>query len=610
MPDCFENSIQYYELKYKIIDEKRWLSVTTPDNSNSFRVEGLRSNTCYEFKVRAIFDDEDEGPFSESNKETMTKQSVSETILHEARKIRDDQPATYKLILKEDKKSVNFKAKTRRCIFGDAPKGNLIEKTIMVVGATGSGKSTLIDGIVNYVMDVEWKDDWRFTIIDLKDVEKKKKNNQSESQTEWITCYTIHSRPGSRIKYTLNIIDTPGFGDTRGFERDQAIVEQIRLFFTTPPPKGIYELDAVCFVTQAPLARLTPHQKYIFDSVLSLFGKDMSKNIFVLVTFADGNDPPVKKALEAAEVPFQRAFKFNNSALFASTNYSEEARFGQMFWDMGKESFNVFFTELRKTKTRSLQLTADVLKTRKQLEAIIEGLQPQIMEGLNVINTIKQEKRVIEQHKADIVANKEFEYEVEEIHQRKITLAVGEYVTNCLTCNRTCHYPCSIPKDNEKKECAAMDRSGYCTNCPKHCIWSQHVNNQYRFEFFPQKIKRTSEDLKRRYDIAQGKEREHSIYLQTVKAKFDKVGSNVFAMIKRVRDCIIKLQEKAIKQNPLSQVEYIKLLIDGEKREAKYGWQKRVEMLKKFKKQAELLEDIPNQEYRPWTDEEVELLLQ
>jgi hypothetical protein len=82
----------------------------------------------------------------------------------------------------------------------------------------------------------------------------------------------------------LHIIDTPGFGDTRGIIRDKAIVDQIREFFTTPGDQGISFLDAVCFVTQAPLARLTPPQRYIFDAILSVFGQDIASNIYVLIT--------------------------------------------------------------------------------------------------------------------------------------------------------------------------------------------------------------------------------------------------------------------------------------------------------------------------------------
>lgn len=39
------------------------------------------------------------------------------------------------------------------------------EKTIMLVGEIGSGKSTLIDGIVNYVVGVTFDDPFRFTLV-------------------------------------------------------------------------------------------------------------------------------------------------------------------------------------------------------------------------------------------------------------------------------------------------------------------------------------------------------------------------------------------------------------------------------------------------------------
>lgn len=38
------------------------------------------------------------------------------------------------------------------------------EKTIMLVGATGSGVTDLVDGIVNYAMRVNYRDSYRFTV--------------------------------------------------------------------------------------------------------------------------------------------------------------------------------------------------------------------------------------------------------------------------------------------------------------------------------------------------------------------------------------------------------------------------------------------------------------
>lgn len=63
------------------------------------------------------------------------------------------------------------------------------EKTIMLVGATGSGKSTLIDGMVNYLMGVNFDDPCRFTLIQLED-EELKTDNQVLLRMIYLFCST------------------------------------------------------------------------------------------------------------------------------------------------------------------------------------------------------------------------------------------------------------------------------------------------------------------------------------------------------------------------------------------------------------------------------------
>lgn len=185
----------------------------------------------------------------------------------------------------------------RKCV---GSPGNVVgggtEKVLMVVGATGAGKTTLINGMVNYILGVQWKDDFRYKLVIEDD-----KVSQANSQTKDITAYTFYPMKGSAVPYTFTIIDTPGFGDTEGLERDRQITDQIKEFFLIPPPDGIDHLDGIGFVTQASLARLTPTQEYIFDSILSIFGKDVVENIFMLVTFADGQQPPVMDAIKKAK---------------------------------------------------------------------------------------------------------------------------------------------------------------------------------------------------------------------------------------------------------------------------------------------------------------------
>ena len=47
-----------------------------------------------------------------------------------------------------------------------------------MIGETGTGKSTLVDGMANYILGVTWNDPFRFSIVNLEDEEKKKIGNQ------------------------------------------------------------------------------------------------------------------------------------------------------------------------------------------------------------------------------------------------------------------------------------------------------------------------------------------------------------------------------------------------------------------------------------------------
>ena len=159
----------------------------------------------------------------------------------------------------------------------------------------------------------------------------------------------------TKLDYALHIVDTPGFGDTRGVQRDQEIIDQIRKLFLLPGDKGIACLDAVCFLVKAPDARLTHSQKYILNAILSLFGKDIEENICTCITFAEAQKPPVLASLEKFRLPHQNYFKFNNSALFANNVNKDEL--AHNFWKIGMNIFDSFFDQLDKMETKSLQMT-------------------------------------------------------------------------------------------------------------------------------------------------------------------------------------------------------------------------------------------------------------
>jgi septin family protein len=90
---------------------------------------------------------------------------------------------------------------------------------MIVFGETGCGKSTFLNSIANYILGVELEDNYRYLII------AEDTRSQKGSITSVITDYYLKDKQTNTV---YRLIDTPGFGDTRGYEKDEQIVEMVR----------------------------------------------------------------------------------------------------------------------------------------------------------------------------------------------------------------------------------------------------------------------------------------------------------------------------------------------------------------------------------------------
>ena len=105
-------------------------------------------------------------------------------------------------------------------------------KIIMMAGMTGAGKSLMINNIVNYVFGVNCEDDFRLKLILETDEIADRKDGTTDvadSMTRFVTSYRLAYQKGFRVKYSLILIDTPGFGDSRGLEFDQQTVKSLQV---------------------------------------------------------------------------------------------------------------------------------------------------------------------------------------------------------------------------------------------------------------------------------------------------------------------------------------------------------------------------------------------
>lgn len=394
------------------------------------------------------------------------------------------------------------------------------------------------------------------------------------------------------MDFTLNIIDTPGFGDTRGIERDQGTINQIRQLFSSKGDRGVLFIDAVCLIVKAPDARLTVSQRFIFSSIMSLFGKDIESNICTLVTFADGAEPPVLATLKEANLPFGSTFLFNNSALFAENKHLTTKSLSPLFWEMGCNSFQSFFDQLSHFETKSLSQTKDVLEEREQLKKVIASILSQVKAGLSKLGELRDQLEIFKKHKDDIENNKDFEYEVEETIQILVDLPPGQHVTNCLQCNITCHENCTIA-DDEKSECWAMT-NGRCRICFGKCIWSVHKNTPYVIKYSTEKVKKIYTEMKQKYEQATGSALTRETYIEELTYNLDYLFDNVKQMTEKMNQCESRLKEIALRPDPFTAVENIELMIEAEEKDKQPGFTQRIRILHEFKLMALIDKQIQN----------------
>jgi hypothetical protein len=493
--------------------------------------------------------------------------------------IKKGQPNVYLLNAEETSVGEDF-----RCFDIGQPEGSLSSyvmrkhKVIILMGATGCGKSTLINGMVNYILGVKWDDPFRFKCV--RDDETTAKN-QAISQTSSVTAYTIHHQEGMTVPYSITIIDTPGYGDTRGVQRDKEITRKIHQFLTQPETR-VDEIHAACFVAASGNSRLTPTQSYIIDSVLSIFGKDVKENIRLLVTFADNAHPPVVEACLAANFPVTSVSagitfsKFNSSVLYANNDQKGEDDFcfDELFWDMGKENFHNFFTMLEGMNGKDLKSTRNVIQSRGLLEQSLKNIEQELEVCFAKIENIEifQSKMREYGHKMD--ANKNFTFEKTEMRLTKFTCGKGFFAYNCRRCRDTCERPVKQKKTERLATIKRKCDKEFCT-CPA----SEHEYQQFEWRLTPVKITTTLKDMKAEYESNYDRKVSVEQLLADNLDELNVAKAKVFSLLEQVGINARSLESTALRSNALTPSDYLSMMRSRVAEEQAPGYLTRLETL-------------------------------
>ncbi len=222
---------------------------------------------------------------------------------------------------------------------------------------------------------------------------------------------------------------------------------------------------------------------------------------------------------------------------------------------------------------------------------MLSKINARLLKLNNLSDKFRYTEIIIKQRKTEIERNKNFKFTIDVPTQKRYTLPKGVYNMTCLQCHTVCHHNCTYRNDDEKVNCIVMNSDGYCDVCG--CHWSKHSNTAYVFKSATEKKTITVKDLEHKYNNAVKGMSKAQLMLSNIKDEFEEVAEDVFTMVIQVQKNLRRLDEIALKADPLTSSEYLDLLIESEKLHKKVGWELRVKTYETFKKHAYLL-DIDN----------------
>jgi hypothetical protein len=218
-PQRLGKDVQIINYKVECSSDTSWTTRNvqhTEDSKPTFTLKNLDPLTSYFFKVSANCGDAGESNTSPSSDPFTTFAQIPtfqpDKILGLCELIEppeDSKPAVYALpltLVHENrdrqlrKYEINLDCKKSCSRLSNTP-----NKVIMMVGSTGSGKTTTVNAMINHIIGVKWDDSFRLKMIHEDSSNQGTENigNQTCSQTQFVTCYTLPHLTGFKVNNSL-----------------------------------------------------------------------------------------------------------------------------------------------------------------------------------------------------------------------------------------------------------------------------------------------------------------------------------------------------------------------------------------------------------------------
>lgn len=247
------------------------------------------------------------------------------------------------------------------------------------------------------------------------------------------------------------------------------------------------------------------------------------------------------------------------------------------------------------------------MNQRQYLKKILKDHKDEIDAALINLITLSRETRCLEDHSRN--PNIDITFTEESIVSRTlqlVPLSGLERATNCDTCKRTCHYPCTLNTEDLWR-CWAMDYHYYeaalnflsifsprptnCSVCPNKCPATCHSNTSFQYTYVDNTRPLNIKNIRQQHQTDDEELSPTQLNERVLQASSNE-RARVQKLLREAHSIMLRLDEIALRPQKHEVSVFIQEMIYEEERTGRKGWEQRVEQLQSILKHDKVIEEI------------------